>query len=228
MSRAAAAAVAALFLVPSAFAQSAQQRRNRQEVQQGKAEMARTVAEHADDKLDFERARGFEARLAAARSARDLNAVAALDVEVERFLAGERREAQREVAQASGEVLRSAGEAVAAAGEARQDAARGRGAAVRADSRRDTRDDVRDLKDDSRDLRAEKQGRAFLARLHGDWRVVQGRFDAPALDARAAVLAALVREQGRELRRNAEEFREDRRELREDRREQREDRRQRK
>jgi hypothetical protein len=228
MSRVLAAAVAALLLAPSAYAQSAQQRRNKKELQQGKREMARTVAEHEDDKADFVRARTFESRLAAARAASDWNAVAALDVEVGRFLLGERSEAQREVAKAEVELRRSAGEAVGAVVEARGDQANGRGAAVRADSRRDARDDVRDLKDDARDLNKEKAGRAFLAKLHSDWRKVQGRYDVQALDDRAAVLAAAVREQGRELKRNVDEQREDIREFREDRREQREDRRQRK
>lgn len=228
MSRAVAAAAAVLLLSPAAFAQSVQQRRTRQEMQQGKRELGRNAAEQADDRADFARARSFEVRLAQVRAARDWDALAALDVEVGRFLLGERYEAQREVAQAEAEVRRSAGEAVGAVVEARVDESKGRGAGVRADSRRDARDDARDLKDDARDLRKEKAGRAFLARLHNDWRLVQGRYDVQALDARAAVLAAVVREQGRELKRNVDEQREDIREYREDRRELREDRRQRK
>jgi len=52
--------------------------------------------------------------------------------------------------------------------------------------------------------------------------------DPSSLDARAAILGEVAREQGRDLRRTAQEHGEDQRELREDRREQREDRRQRK
>ena len=228
MSRAVAVTLAAALLAPTAFAQSAQQRRNKKEVHQDKRELRRDTAEAVDDWRDMGRARGFEQRLAAVRAASDWNALAALDAEVERFLLGERREAQREVAQAAGEVNRSAREALGSTREAREDARNGRSAGVRADSRRDARDDRRDTSDDLRDLQREKEGRAFLAKLHRDWRTVSGRFDPVSLDGRAAILAALVREQARELQRDQAEHREDKRELREDRREQREDRRQRK
>ena len=212
------AALLAALATATAHAQSAQQARNRREAAQDKRELARGRAEYADDRADLQRAQGYAKRLQQFRAASDWNGLAALDAEVSRFLLGEHAEANREVGQARAEVVRSAGESVAANTEARVDARHQRAAGVQADSRRDARDDRRDLADDHRDLQAEAAARNRMLALQGRWNGLAGRYEPPALDARAALLSELAREQGRDMKRTAAEHQEDKRELREDRR----------
>ncbi len=184
---------------------------------QDRHEIRTDKARRYDDWRDLNRLQGVLAKLDVARSNNNAAGLAAVDDELRTLVARELGEDRVEVAQAKAEVRRDNREVRSENREIRQDLAMGKPGQAMNDLH-DRRDDIRDRRDDIRDAKVEKadlnRTRAIALELNS----LAGRFDAPSLDRKRALITDLIALAKVEVVQDRRELREDRRELREDRR----------